>query len=147
MGALSEGMREEFQIDSEAEMIEAGHHLARRLRAGDFVSLCGDLGAGKTHFCKGLVAGLGCEEDVASPTFSLVREYRSRAIPVFHFDWYRIESAAEVLALGWDDYLDEGGITLVEWADLFTELLPKDEYRIDITILSENRRRITISHS
>jgi len=108
----------------DAATVAAGRDLAKALAAGDCLALVGGLGAGKTHLSKGIVEGLGCAAEVTSPTFTLVHEYRGGRLPVFHFDFYRLESAREVLALGWDDYLDEGGLIIVEWADKFPELLP-----------------------
>lgn len=119
---------------SEAEMISAGRSLAGELAAGDVIALNGSLGAGKTHFTKGIVEGLGSGDDVTSPTFALVNEYRSGRIPVFHFDFYRLESSDEVIRIGWDDYLDEDGILLVEWADRFPELLPAETRIFDLAI-------------
>jgi len=119
---------------SETEMIAAGHSLAGELATGDVIALNGPLGAGKTHFAKGVVAGLGSEDDVTSPTFALVNEYRSGRMPVFHFDFYRLEAADELLRIGWDEYLDEDGIILVEWADKFPELLPGETRIFDLTI-------------
>ncbi len=112
-----------FLRDTEATLA-AGAELAAELRAGDVVALTGGLGAGKTHFTKGLVAGLGGGDDVTSPTFTLVHEYRGGRLPVFHFDFYRMESAAEVIGIGWDEYLEAGGICVIEWADRFSALLP-----------------------
>ncbi len=107
-----------------AATLAAGAELAASIRPGDVVALTGGLGAGKTHFTMGLVQGLGGGEDVTSPTFTLVHEYRSGRLPVYHFDFYRMESAAEVTAIGWDEYLEAGGVCVVEWADRFPELLP-----------------------
>ena len=104
-------------LDTESHTIAFGGGDCRRAGPGDCLALVGDLGAGKTHFTKGIVAGLGCDAAVTSPTFTLVHEYRGGRLPVFHFDFYRLESAAELLAIGWDDYLDEGGVAIVEWAD------------------------------
>lgn len=119
-----------FRTATADEMISAGRQFAATLREGDLVALSGELGAGKTHFSKGLVAGLGCDDDVTSPTFALVQEYLSGPVPVFHFDFYRIESAAELISLGWDDYLEERGIVIAEWAEKFPELLPSETTRI-----------------
>ena len=88
------------------------------------VALTGGLGAGKTHFTKGLVRGLGGTEEVTSPTFTLVHEYSAGRLPVFHFDFYRIETERELTGIGWDEYLDAGGVCVVEWADRFPDLLP-----------------------
>ncbi|MCB1225487.1 MAG: tRNA (adenosine(37)-N6)-threonylcarbamoyltransferase complex ATPase subunit type 1 TsaE [Verrucomicrobiales bacterium] len=115
---------------------------ARDLVAGDVVALCGDLGAGKTCLSQGLVAGLGSEAAVTSPTFTLVQEYRDGRLPVFHFDFYRLESEAEVLGIGWDDYLDEAGVVLVEWADRFPALLPKGTQWWRITPTADGGREV-----
>ena len=98
--------------------------LAADLRAGDVIALTGDLGAGKTHFSQGLVAGLGSESAVTSPTFGIVHEYTDGRLPVAHFDFYRLENEEELLELGWDDYLDRGGVVIVEWADRYASFLP-----------------------
>ena len=112
-------------IRNEAEMIDHGRELANSLQSGDCLALIGDLGAGKTHLVKGIVAGLDCDTAVSSPTFTLVHEYSGGRLPVFHFDLYRCESAQEVIALGWDEYLDRDGVVVVEWADKFPELFPE----------------------
>ena len=107
------------------ETAALGHRLAVNARPGEVWALVGHLGAGKTHFVQGVVAGLGASITATSPTFTLVHEYSGGRLPVFHFDFYRLEDASEVLALGWEEYLDEGsGLTLVEWADKFPALLP-----------------------
>jgi tRNA threonylcarbamoyladenosine biosynthesis protein TsaE len=100
-----------------------GRSLAARLKSGDVVGLCGDLGAGKTLAVTGILEGLGGGA-VTSPTFSLVQEHTGGRLPVWHFDFYRCESAAEILRIGWDEYLDEPGVVVVEWADRFPELFP-----------------------
>jgi tRNA threonylcarbamoyladenosine biosynthesis protein TsaE len=123
-----------FRTATAEEMITAGTQFAESLREGDLVALSGELGAGKTYFSKGLVAGLGCDDEVTSPTFALVQEYLSGPVPVFHFDFYRIESASELVSLGWDDYLEERGIIIAEWASKFPELLPPDTIRIRLHI-------------
>lgn len=108
-----------------AETFALGRELAATLRAGDVLALDGDLGAGKTQFVKGVAAGLGHTGDVTSPTFTLVHEYTGGRLPLFHFDFYRMESESEVLRIGLDDYLDAGGILAIEWAGKFKELLPR----------------------
>lgn len=106
--------------------VAAGEALGKELRGGEVIALTGGLGAGKTHFSKGIARGLGfAGGEVTSPTFSLVQEYRGGRLPVFHFDFYRMESADEVLALGWDEYAEAGGVCVVEWADRFPGLMPE----------------------
>ncbi len=114
----------DLYLPDAAATIAAGESQASGLRAGDVIALTGGLGAGKTHFTKGLVRGLGSDEEVTSPTFTLVHEYRAGRLPVFHFDFYRMETESEVLAIGWDEYLDAGGVCIVEWAGRFSSLLP-----------------------
>ncbi len=115
-----------IHLADEPATVDYGRVMATGLTAGDCLALVGDLGAGKTHLTKGIVAGLDCESEVTSPTFTLVHEYRGGRLPAFHFDFYRIEAAEEILAIGWDDYLDSEGVVIVEWADRFPELLPED---------------------
>ena len=101
-----------------------GMQLSLTLAAGDVIALCGNLGAGKTQITRGIVAGMGSKADVTSPTFTLVHEYLDGRLPVFHFDFYRMESPAEVIGIGWDEFLSEPGVIIVEWADMFPDLLP-----------------------
>ncbi|MCB1090162.1 MAG: tRNA (adenosine(37)-N6)-threonylcarbamoyltransferase complex ATPase subunit type 1 TsaE [Verrucomicrobiae bacterium] len=136
-------------IPDEAAMIALGAEAANGLRPGSVIALVGPLGAGKTHFSKGLVAGLGGDPDsVTSPTFTLVHEYtRGCRLPVFHFDFYRLDSPAELLAIGWDDYLDEGdGVLLVEWADKFPDLLPPDTQWWTFAIAPAGGRQVNTDH-
>lgn len=119
-----------------------GQALATTLAAGDVVALCGPLGAGKTQATKGIVAGLGSAADVTSPTFTLVHEYRDGRLPVFHFDFYRHERPEAVLAAGWDDILDEPGVVVVEWADLFPDLLPAHTRWFSLEALPDGSRRV-----
>ena len=103
----------------------------------------GDLGAGKTHFVKGVVQGAGVPDgNATSPTFTLVHEYTGGRLPVFHFDFYRLETAAETLALGLDEFLDGDGLTIIEWADKFPELLPPGTRWFRFEILEGDARRI-----
>jgi tRNA threonylcarbamoyladenosine biosynthesis protein TsaE len=103
-----------------------GSELGKTLSDHAVIALVGDLGAGKTQVSKGIVAGLNSQAAVSSPTFAIVNEYPDGRLPVFHFDFYRLDSADEVLRLGWDDYLDEPSVVIVEWADRFPELLPAE---------------------
>lgn len=119
-----------------------GRELAESLKAGDVVAFCGHLGAGKTQATKGLVAGMGSVADVTSPTFTLVHEYLDGRLPLFHFDFYRMDEAAQVLTVGWDDILDEPGVVIVEWADLFPELLPEHTRWFYFESLPTGERRV-----
>lgn len=127
-----------------AELIAFGKAVGATLKAGSVVALVGTLGAGKTHLTKGLVAHFGGkEEDVTSPTFTLVHEYEGTSLPIYHFDFYRMESAAEVETLGWDDYLDRATaaecIIIVEWANIFPEMMPKETIWLEIDLDGEGR--------
>ncbi len=137
-----------IETTTEQEMIDAGVAFSESLESGDVVALVGDLGAGKTHFSKGVVSGLranssGAEADVTSPTFSLVHEYPGGSLPIFHFDFYRIDSPDELIRLGWDEYLDEDGIILVEWADKFPELLPDGTIQLHFSIEANGNHTVT----
>ena len=94
-----------------------GQALAQHLRPGDVVAFFGDLGAGKTAFTRGLARGLGITDPVTSPTYTIVNEYPSGRIPLFHFDMYRLSGAEALFDLGWEDYLDRGGVCAVEWSE------------------------------
>ena len=133
----------EWLIDGVEQMEHLAEELASSIQSPATWALLGDLGAGKTHFSKGFARGLGYAGDVTSPTFSLVQEYHGGRLPIFHFDWYRLKSAAEVLSIGWDDYLDQKGILLVEWANLFPELWTKPTLQVSIEIL-DSRRLVTL---
>jgi len=130
-------------LSTESETVAFGREIAAGLGAGDTLALVGDLGAGKTHLTKGIVAGLGCAAAVTSPTFSIVHEYAGGRLPVFHFDFYRLESAEELLNIGWDDYLDAVGIAVVEWADKFPDLLPAGTQWWRFSIAPEGARTLT----
>jgi len=130
------------RAQSAAAMTDLGRAAAAMARSGSVIALVGGLGAGKTHWTKGLVAAIGCPLEVTSPTFSLVHEYHGGRLPVFHFDFYRLASAAEVLALGWDEYLDADGLVVVEWADKFPELLPQDAIWLRFTVEPDAARSV-----
>ena len=121
---------------------EWGRELAAGLQAGSVIALCGHLGAGKTQATKGIVSGLGSKADVTSPTFTLVHEYLDGRVPIYHFDFYRMDTAEQVLTVGWDDFLDEAGVVIVEWADLFPDLLPPHTRWFFFTSLPNGERRV-----
>lgn len=132
-----------WETHSEEETELLGQRLAKTLRPGQVLALEGDLGAGKTAFVRGLAAGLGCPGRVSSPTFTIVNEYEGGRLPLFHFDLYRLKSPRELDDLGWEDYVDRGGICAVEWSsnggDALGEVIP-----VTITRLSDTARKITI---
>ena len=121
-----ERLRSSRFLTDAAVTVAAGEALAGELKSGGVVALTGGLGAGKTHLTKGIVRGLGSSEEVTSPTFTLVHEYHGGRLPVFHFDFYRLENESDAMTTGWDEYLDAGGVCVVEWADRFPALIPPD---------------------
>ena len=134
-----------FISKSTEETIAAGRAYGRDAAKGDVFALLGDLGAGKTQFVKGFVAGLESSADVTSPTFVLVHEYSGGRLPVYHFDFYRLNNRDAILRLGFDDYIFGDGICVVEWADKFPELIPRGARWISFETKSETDRLITIS--
>jgi len=116
-----------------------GESLGKAALAGGVIALVGDLGSGKTTMTQGIVRSLGYRSEVTSPTFSLVQEYRGGRLDVFHFDFYRVESDHELLDLGWDDYLDQRGLVIVEWPALFPHLLPEGTTWIQLTHENDGR--------
>jgi len=116
----------EYLSHSEAETESLGERLAAVLSPGSVVAYEGGLGMGKTAFTRGLARGLGYTGRVTSPTFTIVNEYEGTGLPLFHFDMYRLEDADALFDIGWDDYLDRGGVCAVEWSERVTEALPAD---------------------
>ena len=110
-------MNMEYITTSPEETEAVGQLLASRLRPGTVIAFEGDLGAGKTAFTRGLARGLGATDRVTSPTYTIVNEYTSGRLPLFHFDMYRLSSADELFDIGWEDYLERGGICAVEWSE------------------------------
>ena len=135
----------ELLTASPEETRAVGGAIAPALRAGDVVSLTGDLGAGKTTFVQGVAEALGVAERVVSPTFTLVREYQG-TFPVYHFDVYRLDHLQDVLDLGFEEILDLGGLVFIEWGDAIEALLPEAYLQIELTIPGEDsQRRVDIS--
>ena len=136
-------MKCEFTTHSPEETEKLGCALGALLRPGDVVAYRGDLGAGKTAFTRGLARGLGCTEQVTSPTYTIVNEYLSGRMPLFHFDMYRLQSSEDLWGIGWDDYLDRGGVCAVEWSENVSDAL---EHPVWITIqrLDEDTRLISM---
>ena len=121
-----------------------GQKLASRLAPGDVIAFFGDLGAGKTAFTRGLAQGLGITDPVTSPTYTIVNEYLSGRIPLFHFDMYRLSSSDELFDIGWEDYLSRGGVCAVEWSENVEDAFEGDELIVRITKLSDDERKIEI---
>lgn len=136
-----------IETNSPQETKELGKKMAERAKPGDVFTLVGDLGVGKTVFTQGIAEGLGIDEPVNSPTFTIVQEYESGRMPFYHFDVYRIGDLEEMDEIGFDDYIYGDGLCLIEWADLIEEILP--EKRVAIRIEKDlekgfDYRRITI---
>ena len=131
-------------VTHDPESTEAlGVKLATCLNPGDVIAFFGDLGAGKTAFTRGLARGLGIEEPVTSPTYTIVNEYLSGKMPLFHFDMYRLESSDELFDVGWEDYLTRGGVCAVEWSENVEDALD-GAIRVCIRRLSDQEREIII---
>jgi tRNA threonylcarbamoyladenosine biosynthesis protein TsaE len=130
------------------ETVAAGVGLSSHLGAGDVLALFGDLGAGKTHLVKGICAGFGIPpEEVSSPTFTLVNEYRGAAVTVYHVDAYRIRSQAELYEFGYEEYFFGDGLCLIEWPERVGTLLPENAIRLCIDHGGDDSRRISLCDS
>ena len=133
----------EYITNSPQETEAVAEKLAQLLRPGTVIAYRGDLGAGKTAFTRGLARGLGCQDMVTSPTYTIVNEYLSGRMPLFHFDMYRLRSADDLWDIGWEDYLDRGGVCAVEWSENVEEAL--DHFiLVNIEKIDDESRRITI---
>lgn len=131
--------------NSAAETRALGEKLASRLKAGDVVVLEGELGAGKSELARGIARGLGVTETVTSPSFTILNVYESGRCPLYHFDWYRLESEEELYELGMDEYLGGDGIAVVEWAERCPEAVPENVLRIRLEVTGGENRRITVN--
>ena len=133
----------EFITNSPQETEALGAALAQRLTPGTVIAYRGDLGAGKTAFTRGLARGLGVTEQVTSPTYTIVNEYTGGKMPLFHFDMYRLGSSDELFDIGWEDYLERGGVCAVEWSENVWDAL-EAPILITVSRLDEDTRRIII---
>ena len=129
---------------SAEETIEFAKEIGSRLKKGDIVAYTGGLGAGKTTLTRGLAMGLGMEDNVTSPTFSLVNEYHSRDISLYHFDMYRIMGADDLETTGFYDYSTDDSVFAIEWSENISEELPDNAVIINIERIDDNTRRITV---
>ncbi len=135
-----------FISSSLEETISFGKKMGKALKAGDVIALSGELGSGKTWFTKGIALGMGIPaEAVTSPSFTLVNEYDGRLFKLFHIDAYRLRDKTDFLSAGLDEYFYRDGIAVMEWADRWPEILPDNTIAIRLSIMDENRRKITIS--
>ena len=135
----------EFTTNSPEETEAVGAALGARLRPGTVIAYRGDLGAGKTAFTRGLARGLGCPDRVTSPTYTIVNEYLGGRLPLFHFDMYRLASEDDLWDIGWEDYLDRGGVCAVEWSEQVAEAMPPETVYVTISRRPEDDRARTIT--
>ncbi len=131
-----------IRTNSAAETRQLGEQIAKELKAGDVILLEGGLGAGKSELARGIARGLGVQETVTSPSFTILNVYDSGRLPLYHFDWYRLESEEELYELGMDEYLGGDGVALVEWPERCPEAVPEQCFRIRLFPEGENTRRI-----
>ncbi len=133
-----------FISKSEGETVKRGKEFAQQLHAGSLVALYGDLGAGKTQFVKGICEAFEVKEVVNSPTFTIVNEYHG-TLPVFHIDLYRMKNVDEILNIGFDEYLESGGVCLVEWAEKLDGILPEKRFDVRMSVIDNSTRGISIA--
>jgi len=143
MKAVMEMIVLEVRTQNEEETEQVGEKLGSMLKPGSVVALFGDMGAGKTVFVRGLARAAGYSGRVTSPTYSLVNEYEG-SIPVFHFDMYRLRGEEELYEIGWEEYLERGGICAVEWSERIVDALPPNAIYVSLRALGENQRLIRI---
>lgn len=134
----------EFKINNAKETEDLGILLGKKLKGGEVIAMSGDLGAGKTTMTKSIAKGLEINDHITSPTFTIVNEYEGR-VKLYHFDVYRIGDIEEMYDLGFEEYIYSNAVSIIEWANLIEEILPKDKINIDIISLDEEKRKVTIS--
>lgn len=137
----------EFIVNNIEETTKLGFKLGQLLNPGDIICLTGDLGTGKTHITKGIAKGLNINENITSPTFTIVNEYDSGRLKLNHFDVYRVGDPDEVYAIGFDDYIFSDAVSIIEWANYIEEILPKEYLHIHISkdlSKGENYRKISL---
>ena len=133
------------KLNSEEDTRALGLEISEALEPGDAVALIGDLGTGKTALTKYIAEGLGVTEEINSPTFTIVKEYRSGRLPLYHFDVYRLGSGEELLDIGAEEMLDGDGVCVIEWADIAADVLPEDSLIVSLSYGgSENERTAEI---
>ncbi len=123
----------------------AGRRLAAHLQAGDVLLMQGDLGAGKSEFTRGIAQGLGVTCAVTSPSFTILNVYEEGRIPLYHFDWYRLESSEELYEMGMEEYLGGDGVAVVEWPSVCPDDVPETYLAVTLTPISDTQRDITLT--
>jgi tRNA threonylcarbamoyladenosine biosynthesis protein TsaE len=139
----------EFIVTAVEETYNVGKLIGELVNSGDIICLIGDLGTGKTHLAKGIAKGLGIEDHITSPTFTIVNEYEGR-LKLYHFDVYRVNDPDEIAAIGFDEYIFSDGVSVIEWANYIEELIPPANLTITIEKFPEygdNYRKISIKYS
>ncbi len=134
----------EFTSHSTEETEQFAQRFAAQLKPGDIIACVGGMGMGKTAFARGLAQGLGLGDDVSSPTFALVHEYTQGSLPLYHFDMYRVNSFDELYSTGFFDYLELGGVLLIEWSENISGALPPNTITLTIQRVDNHTRHITI---
>lgn len=130
---------------SVAQTQAIGAALSKQLEPNDVLILLGDMGAGKSEFTRGLARGLGVTGYVTSPTFTIMQLHDTGRLPLYHFDWYRLESAEELYELSMDEYLQNGGVAVIEWPSRAEEVLPESYLEVALEPLGDDERRITFT--
>lgn len=133
-----------MKTHSPQETRRLGERIAACLRAGDVLLLYGDLGAGKSELTRGIAAGLGIPGPIPSPSFTILNVYEEGSLPLYHFDWYRLESAEELYEMGMDEYLGGDGIAVVEWPERCPEAVPEKHLAIRITAAEDGTRSFAL---
>lgn len=135
----------EVVSNSEKETIDFGKKVAKNLKKGNIVILSGDLGSGKTKFTEGILTYFGLQNEISSPTFTIVNEYNAKDVNIYHFDVYRLSDVDEFEAIGGEEYFEKG-ICIIEWGELIEEILPKNYIKITFSrnLENENKRNIKI---
>ncbi len=128
------------------ELEYLGSRMAELMEPGDFIALDGDLGAGKTLMTQGMAKGLGVNEEIVSPTFTIIHEYETGRLPLYHMDVYRLKHPDEMYDLGYEEYFYGEGVTVVEWAKIIEPLLPDEHLAMEILVVPEGRELCFIPH-
>lgn len=133
-----------YRSENEEETVMLACRLAELLRPGDIVAMYGELGSGKTAFVRGLAKGMGLDQRVFSPTFTIVNEYEGK-VPLFHFDMYRLGSSEELFEIGWEDYIARGGVCAVEWSENVSDAFPPETIEVRFTKTGDHSRELEIT--
>lgn len=132
-------------LNGEAETIELGKKIGAQLKMGDVIVLTGELGSGKTKLTEGILTFFGLQNEISSPTFTIVNEYQTPQFPIYHFDVYRLEGSDEFLAIGGEEYFEKG-VSIIEWGEMITDILPPKYTKISFSreLNDDNKRILTI---